>query len=363
MPAVICYEGLVIRDHWPQVTSCPWWMKRSPRIEDQIAWFREAVAAIGQDWFLLPHFYSCDERRHLRIEHRSDGPWLVDSRTGLEESLAAPVIGGDHIRCDMSSGQRGPQSEAEVDAAIPLQPHWNPATVRTDGRGELAARLLEEIGRERFPFVQVASPLTICLKNLWGFDEAMIRVAEGSELLAYACRRQTRRAVQQVREAAELGAEAIWIEEYWTDMIAPDAFARLSLPAVAEVVQAIRAAGMKSIYYFCGDPEGKWNLLLEAGADALALEESKKAFHIDIEEVANRLRGRCVLLGNLDSVGVLQDGSEAELRAELSRQVAAGRRNGGRFIMSLGSPVTPATPIVRVRRYCELAREVSRVRR
>ena len=97
MPAVICYEGLVIRDHWPQVTSCPWWMKRSPRIEDQIAWFREAVAAIGQDWFLLPYFYSCDERRHLRIEHRSDGPWLVDSRTGLEESLAAPVIGTGRV--------------------------------------------------------------------------------------------------------------------------------------------------------------------------------------------------------------------------------------------------------------------------
>jgi len=47
------------------------------------------------------------------------------------------------------------------------------------------------------------------------------------------------------------------------------------------------------------------------------------------------------------------------LRAEIARQITAGRRNGSRFIMSLGSPVTPGTPVVRVRRYCELVRELA----
>ena len=47
-----------------------------------------------------------------------------------------------------------------------------------------------------------------------------------------------------------------------------------------------------------------------------------------------------------------------QLRAEIARQIAAGRRNGSRFIMSLGSPVTPRTPVDRVRLYCDLAREL-----
>jgi len=51
---------------------------------------------------------------------------------------------------------------------------------------------------------------------------------------------------------------------------------------------------------------------------------------------------------------LLPNGSVAELRVEIERQAAAGRENNGRFVMSLGSPVTPGTPVARVRRYCDL---------
>jgi len=96
------------------------------------------------------------------------------------------------------------------------------------------------------------------------------------------------------------------------------------------------------------------------GADALAFEESKKSFRIDIEDVVERVRGRFVVFGNLDAIGLLERGSDAELRQEISRQIAAGRRNKGRFAMSLGSPVTPGTPVGRVKLYCELVHELGR---
>jgi uroporphyrinogen-III decarboxylase len=142
-----------------------------------------------------------------------------------------------------------------------------------------------------------------------------------------------------------------------TDVIAPEAFEALHLPFLRRLTCAIRQAGMKGIYYFCGNPAGKWDLLLSTGADALSLEEGKKNFTIEIEEVAARAAGRCALLGNLDALDLLARGSEAELRRQIARQVAAGRKNGGRFILSLGSPVTPQTPAQRVRRYCQLARQ------
>ena len=145
-----------------------------------------------------------------------------------------------------------------------------------------------------------------------------------------------------------------------TDMISPRAYAALNLPFLQQLVAAIRAAGMWSIHYFCGNPAGKWDHLLAAGADALSFEESKKGFVIDIEEVVARTGGRCAVLGNLDAVGLLQNGSEGQLRAEIARQIAAGRRNGSRFIMSLGSPVTPETPVERVRLYCDLAHELGK---
>jgi len=73
-----------------------------------------------------------------------------------------------------------------------------------------------------------------------------------------------------------------------------------------------------------------WELLLDSGADALSLEESKKGFSIDIEEVVDRLQGKMTLFGNLDTVGVLEQASDAELKAEVARQLAAaGSATGG----------------------------------
>jgi uroporphyrinogen-III decarboxylase len=123
-------------------------------------------------------------------------------------------------------------------------------------------------------------------------------------------------------------------------------------------VEEIRSLGLKSVYYYCGNPAGRWEQLLSVGADALSLEESKKGFTIDIEDVVERVNGRLTVLGNLDAIRLLEKGSEAELRAEIARQIAAGRRNGSRFIMSLGSPVTPGTTVDRVRLYCDLVHEL-----
>jgi uroporphyrinogen-III decarboxylase len=150
----------------------------------------------------------------------------------------------------------------------------------------------------------------------------------------------------------------VWIEDCLTDMIHPRDFGALNVPYLRNLVDEIRAAGMRSIHYFCGNPAGKWDALLSTGADALALEESKKGFSIDIAEVSERVNGRCALLGNLDAIGVLQEGDEAHLRAEVQRQCAAGVRNKRRFIMSTGSPVTPGTPVERVRLYCDLVHEL-----
>ena len=188
----------------------------------------------------------------------------------------------------------------------------------------------------------------------------MTMIADRPELVRYACARNLERCLLVIQEAADASAAGIWIEECLTDMISPQAFATLVVPFVRPLVEAIRRAGMQSIYYFCGDPTGKWGHLLDVGADALSLEESKKGFRIDIEDVVDRVNGRCAVLGNLDAIDLLTNGTEQDLRAEIARQVAAGRRNRNRFVMSLGSPVTPETPVSKVRLYCDLARELGK---
>ncbi|HPP08398.1 MAG TPA: uroporphyrinogen decarboxylase family protein, partial [bacterium] len=90
----------------------------------------------------------------------------------------------------------------------------------------------------------------------------------------------------------------------------------------------------------------------------LSFEESKKNFQIDIEKVVSIVDGRCVVFGNLDAIYLLPHADEKQLVQEIERQLTAGVKNKRKFVMSLGSPVTPDTPVERVRLYCEVSREI-----
>ena len=186
----------------------------------------------------------------------------------------------------------------------------------------------------------------------------MTMIATDPQAVDYACRRFLTNCVREIREGALHGASAIWVEDCLTDVISPRSFESLNVPYLQEMIEGIRSAGMKSIYYYCGNPKGKWDQILSIGADALAFEESKKGLIIDIEDVVERVNGRCAVLGNLDAIDLLQNGTEERLRTEIARQIAAGRRNDSRFVMSLGSPVTPGTSVSRVRLYCDLVHEL-----
>jgi len=282
---------------------------------------------------------------------RPDGVYRVDGRTGHADKLVPPRVGGEHISTYPLHTARTPD---EIDAVLPL--------IVPTGAGErsndLAAEVRKEFGDQLYLICHASSPLERCGSGLWGFEEMMLNVATRPDLVEHACRRFLDCSVDDVHRAAQLGADGIFVEDCLTDMISPQAFARLNVPFARQLVDEIRHLGLKSIYYFCGNPAGKWDLLMSIGADALSLEESKKGFTIDVADVVDRVGGRCAVLGNLDAVGILQDGSEAELRAEVARQIAAGRRNGSRFIMSIGSPVTPGTPVERVRLYRDLVHEL-----
>jgi hypothetical protein len=356
IPAVICYEDIFIRDHWAQLSSRPWWARLVPDIATQSAWRREVEEVIGQDWFLLPEGASYAERANVAIVTRGDAAYRLDRRTGAQQRLAPPQVSGWSGR-DVASvhPDQLPQTPDEVDAWI-IDPHTGDYGL-TDGRADLAQHILGDWGATRFPLGYVAGPLWTCY-YMWGFEGMMLHLVDKPALVHYAVQRFAEYSIGQIRTAARLGALGLWIEDCMTDMISPQHYRTFNLPYLRQMTDEIRAAGMRGIHYFCGNPAGKWNLLLDTGADALALEESKKGFAIDVADVVERVDGRMVVLGNLDSMRILERAGDDALRAEIARQIDAGRRNRSRFIMSLGSPVTPDTPASRVRRYCDLTHQL-----
>ena len=359
IPAVICYENIFARDHYKEITDKPWWYQESPDIDLQIAWLDDFLSVTGLDWYRLPLFYPREERSNIYIESRPEGVFRIDCKTGQGELLEEPRVSGWSVSGQAESPHPlyPADTSEKIDREIPIPDTFDPNAFRKEGKHDLAEAFLKTFGNNVYPYRRVPSPLWQCY-NLWGFENMMIMVATQPELVKYACSRFLELSLRAVHEAAALGSKAVFIEECLTDMVSPADFKSLNLPFLRRLVDEIRLLGKKSIYYYCGNPSGKWKLLIDAGADALALEEGKKGFANNIEEIVQIVNGRCTVLGNLDAIGILQNGSEDELRAEIRRQIKAGRNNKSRFIMSIGSPVTPETPVERVRLYCDLVHEM-----
>jgi len=97
--------------------------------------------------------------------------------------------------------------------------------------------------------------------------------------------------------------------------------------------------------------------------DGIHLEESKKGFDTDLSWQANVLKTRglqdeITLFGNLDAINIVQEGTSEELETEVKRQIEVGRNEyGGRFVMDVGSPITPETSLERAIEYMNLVRK------
>lgn len=359
IPAVICYEDIYIRDHWDQIISHPWWYSQSPILEHQLAWRRQAIASIDQDWFEITSCPPVSQREAQMVETREGEPYVTDLSTGHSRKLIRPPVSGWKIESQGNSIQ--PQialrSYQEIDQILPPTPNFNNQQFLNEGRGDLAAKLLEEHGGAYFSIYWVPAPIWSCYQ-IWGFEELMTTIKLNPDCVLYAGKRFLDYRINEIQKSAALGAAGIWLEDCMLDMIHPDRYQELNLPLIQAMVEEIRALNMHSIYYFCGNPKGRLELIMATGADAISLEESKKSFSIDIQEVAQTVAGRHALLGNLDAIHTLPAAREAELRAALKYQVEAAWINKGRFIMSIGSPITPETTPQQVRLFTSLTREI-----
>lgn len=358
-PLVVCYPEIVLRDQWERITGLPWWMMESDDIEVGLRVTDDLLAATGDDWVQLQMSRRRGERGKFRWEGGADGTAKkIDVVTGAVEILQRPPPGGFVFGLEAFTGAaRTITSREQIDELLPLPAEETAATL-ADGRDEGPRRIVREFGQKYLPWVGFSSPFER-LPFVWGFEGLMAACAERPELVEYGAERALAVSLRELETWRLLGVELVWIQECLSDQISPEQYRRFALPYLQELTAAVRAAGMQGIYYFCGNPNDRLELLLASGAEGLALEESKKGFVIDIAEVAAQVAGRVALVGNLDAIGLLERGPAGAIRAEVGRQIEAGRRlNGGRFLMGIGSPVTPGTPVEHLRVLSEAVREL-----
>jgi uroporphyrinogen-III decarboxylase len=99
------------------------------------------------------------------------------------------------------------------------------------------------------------------------------------------------------------------------------------------------------------------DLIAATGADALQAECAMKGYTNNMYQIADAIGDRMTLFANIDPFWCLEKATEEQLAIEIERQIGAGRKARG-FVLSPASPITPGTPLARVRRFIELCHEL-----
>ena len=203
----------------------------------------------------------------------------------------------------------------------------------------LTQRALQTVGDTYLLHTSMGSPFWSCYSAL-GFAGLMKAVIETPDLLHRLQERSLRDNLESAKAVKQVGIETIFIEECLSshDLISTQHYLDLVLPYTRRLLEGLRALGLKTVYYYCGDVLPRIPYLKELPFDALSVEESKKGFEIDMGAVRKAAGEDIVLVGNIDA-SLIRDATKEQIEAEVRRQVAAAGAHGN-FIVGIGSPLT-----------------------
>ncbi len=356
-PVTSLYHDLYHLDHFTELTGLSAWERHRWLASTASEAFLDIYDRMhrGATFELLQTCHSAPSRvwrERQEFVERDGGIFRHDRVTDGWQRLDVDTASG-HATDYHANETQTVFDTADVDARVTVTPA---ECQLADGANDFIDALISRYGRDEYIISGgVIGTLYSChgyvgLTNLF---ELLIEQPALIERLSECILAQN---IQSIRRMAAAGGDAIYIDDATAtaDMISVPMYERFCLPYLREMVAEIHRLDHHAILIYFGDVMDRLELIAATGADAMQYEASMKGFVNDTAAIARRIGDRLTLFTNIDPVGVLQNGTDAELDAEISRQVDAARPARG-CIISTGSPITPATPLARVRRFIDRA--------
>lgn len=311
------------------------------------------------DWIGVTRTFTRESQAHSVIRARDGEYFLVDESKPTETNLSALAQGESNELMfgrmeDLATSRE--LTYADVDAKVPVV---SKQELLDSGAFDVAKRIIAEFRDRIFLHAVLSTPYTNA-KYVVGFENLLTGMRTEQDLIHYVVERH-RQATEQLLEAwAALGIDGIFFQETLSghDFISPGDYDEFVFPANKHLIARCQALGLKAIYYLTGDIRSRLPRILDLAPDALAFEESRKKYVLDIAQIRAGVGDNLCLFGNIDVYQVLEQGTDDELRAEILRQIRGGRTANGAFISGIGSPITPDTSPARVGAFIRMCREL-----
>lgn len=200
-------------------------------------------------------------------------------------------------------------------------------------------KLRERYGNTVLICGRTPAPFSACTL-LYGIQETMLLMYDDPQLLF-----ETMRMLREVEKAfaraqIEAGAHAIWIGDCSASsrFLSIPHFQQFALESAKELVAYIKSLGAFTFYF--GAEKSVPHLLesINVGADVISLSENA-----DIKACKAAVAGKICLMGNLDPIGVMLNGTPEMVEAEVEKILETAGREGG-FLFNTGEGVPMAVP-------------------
>lgn len=280
----------------------------------------EIYGGQGRDW--AEQTEAVEEGGVLYFEDR-----LTGERT--------PMLGKKSSMTDLWDSPAQIRDRDDVDARVPL---LTAEELLDGGEFDLMRQVAADYGDHYFITTILDTPFSDAY-DLLGFQGLMVIQHDQPDLFHYLLERKLAQSKEVMAACAACGIHGIYAEEVFTgaDLISPRSYDRFVYRYNLPYFGHMRSLGLLPIHYVCGNSIPRLERMVEYDIAAVAVEESKKGFEIEIEEVVDRVAGRAAVLGNIDAVRFGLHATADEVAAEVRRQAAIGARARG-FIVSTGSP-------------------------
>lgn len=152
----------------------------------------------------------------------------------------------------------------------------------------------------------------------------------------------------------QAGADCIGMGDAACSQIGPVLYEELVFDFHKELVEYIHSLGVFAKIHICGNITPLMPMLLETGANIIDIDHLVKDMSVYIDDLGPEQ----VLLGNIDPVSVIQDGTPELIREQTIHCAKATR---GRGIVSAGCEIPRDTPPENFRAFFEAGVEASRL--
>lgn len=192
----------------------------------------------------------------------------------------------------------------------------------------------------------VTGPYTLA-SLLCGASEAAMLTMDDPELLHAVCDLCTKVVACYAKALEDAGADTIMVLEPSAVMLSPQQFTEFS----GNYVRTLDGSyTVESILHICGDTAH-----LLAGMAATGVAGFSLDYAVDLTAAAAAFGEGQFVMGNLDPVGVLRDGSPENIRS-MAEGLMASMQGKGNFILSSGCDIPHDAPAENIRSFMEAAR-------